>query len=463
MPVVLLLKSQPHTAITIKRNVMLLEHNICLIRNRNIQTNSNLEENELQQIEDFVKMTTPSTSSAKYKTSTDANKSSLDAATTFILQQQQQQQQHQQHFLMQQQMMQQNMLTAAAAAAAATSSTSPLQHLSNIFGFNFNGSPPPVMPPTSAVATTMPLTASALFQVNNNLQHVLAGVSPQQQQQLQQLYQEFYSNMLPQQHYAEQQMLRDLIQATSSAQTDILPVKSSSIKMETLQNEPQPSQHQLLPASTPLAMTNSLTPLETTFANITSVANATSDGGIDVALNHNDCGGNMASLERQHNESTHANQHQHQLHYQLFQQQQQQQQQQQPQQGNNKLPKALSTTTSHQITRAPISAAETTTGTTTTTPTPTSTIPSLCLATSNKTDLSEAGIKCDFGVAATHDGGGVDEGSTSTVDIRGNISSMTSLTPVNHIAPAETTTVKLVKKAMFGRVEPWVPTVMNSA
>lgn len=461
MPI-LLLESQAYSINPLNKSVMLLEYNNCLIRDRISQTNQTISTEHEPKLESksskSIKMTTPSTTTSKYKASatTDTNKATtIDVAALYMQQQHHlhsqhqlhQQQQHQQNLFMQQHLLQQNMLTAV-------TSTSPLQHLNNIFGLNFNTSPPPhsPVPPPAAVNNTMPLSASTIFHVNNNLQHLLTGIPPQQQQQFQQLYQEFYDNMLPQ-HYHEQKMLRDLIQATSTAQTDILPVNSSTmmIKPEAAaimtSNSPPPSTTPLAATSTMVSNSPAITPLET-FGNVTAAAAATAATGADdavdcdagniggVALNHkdDDCS-NMASLERQHNESTHANQTRHQQHhhhrsqtqYLLLHHQQQQHL------GNNKVPRASqpsATTTTTDIISQPT--ARVTPPTSSATISVVSASSAFNIKTTAAVDVSEADIKCGVGVGGTVDIGG------------GSTSSMTSMTPVSETSASETSTaVKL--------------------
>ncbi|XP_058981528.1 myb-like protein AA [Musca domestica] len=495
MPILLL--NTPTYSTNITQNVMLLEYNNCLIKNRLLAINHHQHANPVaaeQQIEtcQSTKMSTPSATGAKYKTTTattaavattattpetnEITRSALEAANMYLQQQQQQQfqrqqlhhqqqqqQQHQhqqqQHLLMQQHMLQQNLLSAA-------NSTSPLQHLNNIFGLNFNPAlqnSPSQLATVPSPAATMPLAASSIFHIQNNLQHLLAGIAPQQQQQFNQLYQEFYGNMLPQ-HYHEQQMLRELIAATSTAQTDILPV-NSMIKCETpmattttntlsQDTAPPPT---LLATRVAGGVTNMLLDDEVVEDNLpggggntpkTGGDNDAHGGDIDggaiggIAPNHNDCSsgiGNMASLEQQHNETTHANQHQHhnQPHshhqptsqYQLSQPPHKQYQQQL---GNNKLPKAQSAT-SHQTTRVPTTTPITTTATTNREPQPSTS--GLALANNQPPDLSEADIKSDV---AGGGGGGVE---VTRSDIgRGNASSVTLQTPVNNTATLTATT-----------------------
>ncbi|XP_046807787.1 probable serine/threonine-protein kinase DDB_G0282963 isoform X1 [Lucilia cuprina] len=312
------------------KSVMLLEHNNSYIIDR-IQSNHNKQKLlEGKYTFNTIKMTTPSTTTTNYKINNETANTN-EAANLYtqqeqehhhIIQQHQQQQQQQQHLLqMQQHLMQQNIMT-----------TSPLQHLNNIFGLNLNN---------ARSATTMPLAASPIFHVNN-LQHLLVGVTPQQQQQFQQIYQEFYGNMLPQhQHYQhEQQILRDLIQATNMETTNTNmethsplvatgAVSSGMLKSETCNKNTLPL-HTPATAALTNCTTTTLSPLETFVVNTVGLNHRHHH----LQQRHND-DGNMASLERQHNETAHANQ-------------KQQQQQQQPhyKQSNNKLLKSQTTLTS---------------------------------------------------------------------------------------------------------------------
>lgn len=305
---------------------MLLEHNDYhhYLRYR-ITSSHNLHHNEYRR--DHLKgITMNKPSASKYKLNTE-----LDTAETKSLQEQYQQHQQQQQLMLNQQVMQHS--------AAAAALTSPLQHLNNIFGLNMPNNAATTT--AAATATHLPLAATHLFQANN-LQHLLAGVTAQQQQhqqqqqqqqqQFQQLYNEFYGSMLPQHYFDNNKMLRSFMaSANVNANAihintkDTYPIINAGLNVDKLIDCRLP-QTELSHKET-----KTLTPTSTTDMNfvfscnqagkVSSAVTPSSSASLSAvlsdfvsSLNHvnssssSSDAGNIASLDHQHNETTHANQ-----------------------------------------------------------------------------------------------------------------------------------------------------------
>lgn len=240
-------------------------------------------------------MTTPVKTKPNYK---NTSQTSTIAPEAYTEQVQESSLEQQQQDLMQ---MQHNIMTA-----------SPLQHLNNIFGLSFNNSSP---------VLTNSLDASPTLHLNN-LQHLFGEISCQRKQQVQQIYQELYGNILPQQHqHMEQQIFNGLTQPFKAHSTS---ERFGLLKNETYNRFPLPIVTQT--TATIINSSTTLSPLETVSLNHRLLRQP----------HHND--GNMALLEQQVNETTHANQ--------KLQQRRQQQQLPKEKASNNKLLKGQTTSTS---------------------------------------------------------------------------------------------------------------------